>query len=77
MWLLIGSFSTTRQVIIFTDKEQEDFNVHLQFHQSETEENLKLSFHPTQDAFNFDLDQALSPWNTFRNKEVVSEFEAG
>ena len=73
MWFLIGSFAATRKVIIFSDKPQV-FNAHID--QGDTDDKMQVSVYPTADALNFDLDQGLSPWSSFRNKEAISEFEA-
>ena len=76
MWLLIGSFQATgRKVIIFTDRADDGFNAHLNFGPVDGEDSM-VSIHPTAAALTFDLEQALSPWSSFRNKEAVSEFEA-
>ena len=75
MWLLIGTYSATRKVFIFTD-QAESFNAHLPSDSSD-DTNLRITIHPSADAISFDLDHAISPWSSFRNKEVVSEFEAG
>ena len=77
MWLLIGSFQATRKVIIFTDRSEEDFSNHLLVNQHDSLEESRICFKASSDAFDFDLDKALSPWSSFCNKEVVSEFEAG
>ena len=35
-----------------------------------------MLYHNTSEALHFDLNQALSPWSSFCNKEAVSDFEA-
>ena len=73
MWLLIGSFAATRKVLIFTD-DSKSFNDHLNIINGIG--NKRVSLYSTADAFNLDIEQTLSPWSTFRNKEAVSDFEA-
>ena len=73
MWLLIGSFAATRKVIIFTDKP-DVFNAEID--QIDADLKSRIDIRSTTAAVNFDLNCELSPWNNFRNKEAISEFEA-